>query len=271
VLEHAQGLAVGLHGDARLQPARPERHDLARLDVAQELGPDDVEGAGLRRDAVAVAEHPERQGPHPGGVAERHDAVTGHDHRGVGALEPRHHVGHRVLEPLRGMGRQQRRDDLGVRGGAEGDPGAAQLAVERDGVDEVAVVGERDLAPVGAPDGLGVLPGARARRGVAHVPERHLALEGAQLLLVEDLVDEALVAQGHDPAVLRRRDSRRLLPAMLERVEREVGQARDLRAGREEPEHAALVAGAVAIVDHFGEPSDGCGGPRASSRLSPWP
>ena len=70
----------------------------------------------------------------------------------------------------------------------------AQLGVQLDRVDEVAVVGERDLAPVGAPDRLRVLPRVGARRRVADVADGHVALQRAQLLLVEDLVDEALVA-----------------------------------------------------------------------------
>ena len=104
----------------------------------------------------------------------------------------------------------------------------AQLAVQLDRVDEVAVVGERDLAPVGAPDGLRVLPRVRAGGRVADVADRHVALQRAQLLLVEHLVDEALVAHGHDVAALGGGDARRLLPAVLERVEREVGEAGDV-------------------------------------------
>ena len=76
-----------------------------------------------------------------------------------------------------------------------------------------------------------------------------LALERAQLLLVEDLVDEALVAHGHDVAVLGGRDAGRLLAAVLERVEREVGQPRDLVLRREYAEDAALVTGSFASVE----------------------
>ena len=70
----------------------------------------------------------------------------------------------------------------------------------------------------------------------------------AQLLLVEDLVDEALVAHRHDVATLRRRDSRGLLSAMLEGVEREVREAGDVVPWGKDAEHAALVARPVAFV-----------------------
>ena len=76
-----------------------------------------------------------------------------------------------------------------------------------------------------------------------------LALQRAQLLLVEDLVDEALVAHRHDVAVLGGRDAGRLLAAMLERVEREVGQPGDLLLRREDAEDAALVTGSFAGVE----------------------
>ena len=81
------------------------------------------------------------------------------------------------------------------------------------------------------------------------MPERHVALQRAQLVLVEDLVDEALVAHGHDVAALRRGDARRLLPAVLERVEREVREARDLTTGGDYAEDAALVARAITVIE----------------------
>ena len=76
--------------------------------------------------------------------------------------------------------------------------------------------------------------------------DRHLALQGTQLLLVEDLVDEPLVAHGHDVAALRRRDAGGLLSTMLEGEEREVGETRDIVAGAVDAEHAAFVARPVA-------------------------
>ena len=139
-------------------------------------------------------------------------------------------------------------------------PGRAQLGVQLDGVDEVAVVGERDLALVGAPDRLRVLPRVRAGGRVADVPDRHVAAQRAQLLLVEDLVDEALVAHRHDVAALGRGDARGLLAAVLERVEGEVRQAGDIGAGGMDAEHSALVARAVTEVDHDVAEDSGAGG-----------
>ena len=52
-----------------------------------------------------------------------------------------------------------------------------------------------------------------------------------------------------DVAALAGGDPGRLLAAVLERVEREVGEAGDVVAGRVDAEHPALVARAVAVVN----------------------
>ena len=59
------------------------------------------------------------------------------------------------------------------------------------------------------------------------------------------------------PPTSRRGDARRLLPAVLERVQREVGEAGDVVLGRVDPEDAALVARSVAIVERVGQCDEG--------------
>ena len=216
---------------------------------------DDVEGARLGRDAVAVADHAEHERAHAGRVAEGVDALLGHDDRGERALQARHHVGDRVLDVVGRVRREQRGDDLGVRRRAERHAALAQLGVQLDRVREVAVVREGELAavaagPVAAVHRLRVLPLVRAGRGVADVADGEAAAQRAQVVLLEDLRDEAEGALGDDvAAVVRRGDAGRLLPAVLERVEREVGEARDVVLGTVDPEDAALVAGPVALVE----------------------
>ena len=126
-------------------------------------------------------------------------------------------------------------------------PRLLQLAPELDRVGQVAVVGERQLAAVVAPDRLRVLPGAAAGGRVADVADRHVALQRPQLLLVEDLGDEAGVAHRGDVAALAGGDPGRLLAAVLERVEAEVGEAGDVVAGCVYAEDAALVARSIAV------------------------
>jgi hypothetical protein len=249
VLEHAERGPGALDQRARLDPALAQGHHLARLDLAQQLGADDVERARLAGHAVAVAKHAQAQGTQARRVAERDHAVAGHDHGGEGALQAGDDVGQRVLEPLGLVGREQGGDDLRVRRGPERHPALAQLGVQRHGVDQVAVVGERQLAVVGAVDRLRVLPGAGAGGGVAHVADRHVALEGAQALLAEDLVDQPQLALGHDVAALHAGDPRGLLAAVLKRVEREVRESRDVVVGREDAEDAALVARSLTRIE----------------------
>ncbi len=238
---------LGLDHLARLEPALGQRDHLAGVHFAHQLGADDVEGAALGGDDEAVVEAAERERPHPVRVAEGDDRVLGHHHGRVGALEPRHHVGDRVLDQLAVVGGEQRGDDLRVGGAAEGDPALLQLAPELDRVGQVAVVGERQLAAVVAPDRLRVLPGAAAGGRVAHVADRHVALQRLQLLLVEDLGDEAGVAHRGDVAALAGGDPGRLLAAVLQRVEAEVGEAGDVVPGCVYAEDAAFVARAIAV------------------------
>ena len=149
----------------------------------------------------------------------------------------------------------QRGDDLRVRRRGERDAALGQLGVQLDGVDQVAVVGERELAlgAVGALralHGLGVLPGVGAGRRIPHMADRQVAGERAQIVLGEDLVDEAELAAGHDlPAVVGRGDAGRLLSAVLECVEREVRETRDVVPGRVHAEHAAFVPRSIAVIE----------------------
>ena len=58
--------------------------------------------------------------------------------------------------------------------------------------------------------------------------DRKVTAQTAQLLLVEDLRHETHVAQCREPTLVGDGDSRRLLAAMLECEQAEVGQARDV-------------------------------------------
>ena len=61
---------------ARSEAALVERDHLAGLDLAQQLGADDVERARLAGHAVTVAEHPQDERAQAGRVAEGDDAVA---------------------------------------------------------------------------------------------------------------------------------------------------------------------------------------------------
>ena len=221
---------------------------------------DDVQRAALGGDHVTLAQLPEAQRPHAGGVAEGDHGVLGHDHGRVGALQAAHHLRDGVLDALRRVGGDQRGDDLRVGGRAEPDALGGELVVQLDGIDQVAVVRQRDGAAVVAVDRLRVLPAAGAGRRVAHVADRHVAGERLEAALVEHLGDQPQLALGRDVAALAGRDAGRLLAAVLERVEREVGEPGNVELGGVDTEYPALVAGTVTFAREIsgGLPLRGC-------------
>ena len=144
---------------------------------------------------------------------------------------------------------EQGGQDGGVGGGA-----AAELAAEvlprggvhgvheLTGVGEVAVVGQGEGgAGRRAEHRLGVLPGGGALGGVADVADGDVAGEVGQGLVVEDLGDQAEVLVDEDLGAVGGGDAGRLLAAVLEGVQAEVGQAGDLLAGGPDAEDTALL------------------------------
>ena len=69
--------------------------------------------------------------------------------------------------------------------------------------------------------------------------DRGLPAEAAELLLGEDLCDEAHVPQGGEAAVVGDGDPRRLLAAVLEREEAEVREPGDVALGGVDADDAA--------------------------------
>ncbi len=79
--------------------------------------------------------------------------------------------------------------------------------------------------------------------------DRHVTGQRAQFVFVEDLGDQSGVAHGGDVAALAGGDAGRLLTAMLERVQAEVGQARNVVSGCEDSEDATFVSRSIAVRD----------------------
>ena len=201
---------------------------------------DEVERARLRREHRVAVDPAEVERAEAVRVAEADQLALGERDDRVRALEPAHRVRDSFLE-RRGVVRDQRGDDLGVGGRRELDAVRGQLLAELLGVREVPVVPERhDALAAVLDDRLRVRPVRRAGRRVARVADRDLALEAAQVLLVEDLGDEAHVAQDRQAAAIGDRDARRLLTAVLEREQAEERDARDVTIGganAEDPAH----------------------------------
>ena len=74
------------------------------------------------------------------------------------------------------------------------------------------------------------------------MPDGHVAAQGVEHRLVEDLGHQAHVLVDDDPGAVADRDARRLLAAMLERVQAVVGQLGDFLVRCPDAEDAAGVA-----------------------------
>ena len=250
---------------------------LAGLDLADHAGADGGQGRVLGGDDPATGEPAEDQRPDALRVAGGVQAVLVHPDERERALELRQHLDRPLLQRGVGVVGQQRRDQAGVVG-----RGLALTQVEVElvlllrqrldrllelvGVDQVAVVAERDGAAVaGAERRLGVLPRAGAGGGVAAVADRDVADQAGEGRLVEDLRDQAHVLVDQDLTAVADRDAGRLLAAVLQRVQPEVGQLGDVLARRPDPEHAAVVLGSLVVgIESRGQPA-------VASPASHWP
>src|SRR5438105_384070 len=239
-LEDAERAAVVLRDGLRRTDAAVVCNDeLARTQLALEVGADEIERARLGRDDPVVAELAEAERPHAARVAKGHERAFGEKNDGERAVESQHRV-RRCVGERRGVVRDQRGDHLAVGRGRQAVPGGSELRAQLGCVREVAVVPERDGSRRSVlHEWLRVPPLRRPGRRVARVPDRELAAQSSQLLLVEDLRDEAHVAQRSHAALIGDRDACGFLTAVLQREQAEVRDARDVSLGRPDAEEAA--------------------------------
>ena len=129
------------------------------------------------------------------------------------------------------------------------EPGSMPRSVgELGGVDQVAVVAERDLVAGGlAGDGLGVLPGAGAGGAVAGVPDGEVPGQSVELAVVEDRRDQAVVLQGDQLGAVGHGHAGSLLAAVLQGEQPEVGEVGDRLPRRVDAEDPAGLLQLVAI------------------------
>ncbi|WP_339937633.1 hypothetical protein [Undibacterium luofuense] len=98
------------------------------------------------------------------------------------------------------------------------------------------------VALIGDHQRLGVALDARAGGRVAGVADRRQPLEILEVILGEDLRDEAHPAAHRDVAPVGRGDAGRLLSAVLERMDTEEGKPSDVLARSEDAKDSALLA-----------------------------
>ena len=254
-LEEAE-LRVGLGVALRVHARRVDDEHLARLDLAHEVRADDVERGGLAGEHPPAFDAAEHERPEPVRVAHADEVRFVHHHEREATLELGEHTLQRLLEvatvgTFAGcvLGGDELGHERGVGGGVETgvtrhEAGEhAEVLGELERVGEVAVVAEREPGVTDrAVDGLRVAPAARPGRGVPHVPDGEVAVEGREPALVEHLRDQAHVLRHRDGLAVAHRDAGRLLAPVLQRVEAQVGEVGDSLTRCVHAEHATRVA-----------------------------
>jgi hypothetical protein len=216
---------------------------LARLQLADHPGADEVEGAGLRRHHHPITKPADHQRVKAVGVhGDENGAAHGHQ-EAVGALGLLKGAADLVLGRGALGARDQVDQDLGVRRGGEDRPLVHQLAADLGGVGEVAVMGDGQRAgTVVEQQRLGIGQDRASRGGVPGVAHGDVAGEAAEDRLVEVFPD-----QPHPPVGPRgaggvdRDDAGAFLPPVLEGVQAQVGEPCRLR-NRRDPENTAHVS-----------------------------
>ena len=194
-----------------------------------------------------MRETSDRQRPEPPRIADGDHPVGGEHDKAVGALPG----GQRAFEPFlprrAAGGGEHQREHLGVAGRGQPEATPQQLVAQLGGVDDVAVVGERERAVHGFDEErLDVAFVARTGGRVPRVSDGVVADERRERLRAEDVGDETRLLVDPDALAVADRDPGGFLPPVLEREqpeERELGDAVAVwRRGRE---HAAFVAGSI--------------------------
>ena len=252
----ALGFGIGEAG--RADAVGVDRQQLARLDVADERGADDVEGRGLGCDHPAAVQPSQAQRPHAVRVTGGVQGVLVHEGQAERAAHGRQQFQRSLLQAgIGGAVRQQRTQHVGVGVGRTGrstvdQSGLAGTGDQFGAVDQIAVVpqGNSGAGRGVAEHRLGVLPGGLAAGGVPAVPDGDVALHRGQRLLVEDLADQTEILEHQHLRSVGDGDARGLLAAMLQGVEAEVGQLGDLFPGGPDSEYTAFFAGRI-LVGHW--------------------
>ncbi len=253
MLEDAVRFAIGLGEPAGGDTRVGDGHDLARLDLAVVGGADGVEGDGLTRcDVSTVWQGAQDERPPPPGITREFDPVVEEQRERKGPAKLRKGPSQRIADFPR-LG-EELEDDFCIAAGVERAPLGLEFVADLEGVDDVAVVRERNAAPgIMADEGLGIGLLAAPRRGVAGMPDgsaeppAERPVQTREGICIEYVGDEPEIGVSLGLArSVPHHDAGGLLPPVLERKQtqvRLVGGARCAPDG----EYATLLLGMLRI------------------------
>ena len=230
------------HEAVALEALAGDHHHLAILHLAHELGADDVERAGLRREHPSLAEPAEHERPDAVGIARADQLLVGEADQRIGAFDLEQRLDEFLDEALLLAARDEMEDHLGVGGRLADGALLDQPVAQGERVGEIAVMGEREAAGVEIDEErLHVAQDRIAAGRVADMADGHVAFQALDHRPRGEMVaDEADAALGMEVVAVEADDAGRFLAAMLEGMQPERGQRR--RVGMvEDAEDAALL------------------------------
>ena len=122
-----------------------EEHGFSGFNFSNELRAHGVQRAGLRGDDVTRLAQPSKaEGPDAQRIAHADQAVPGQQQQAIGPLQARQRAAHHRKDVETAGMRQQLGNHFGIARGFESDALLLEVAPERLGVREVAVVGDGD-------------------------------------------------------------------------------------------------------------------------------
>ena len=229
---------------------RVDGEQLTGLDLPDERRADDVERGGLARDHPAPLETTEHQRAHAVRVLGTQSVCSSANTSENAPRSPRQRTHRGLFDPdVRGGGGQQLADEVRVRTGGRAGWRSRGFAAPRPrraapGVHQFPLWPSAGRCPwPWCGTWAGRSPRGGSGGGVAHVPDREVAVQRREHLLVEDLAHQPEVLEHHRAPTVGDGFARRLLPAMLQRVQAVVGELGDLVARGPTPNTPLLRAG----------------------------
>ena len=225
-----------------LHPFPCDHHDLAVLDLAHELGANDVERACLGRQHPSIVEAAQDQRPDAEGIAGADHLLVGETDQGVGAFHLEQRFDESLDEVAFLAAGDEMQDHLGVGGGLADRALLDEHFPQSQRIGEVAVVTKRKTAGIEIDEQrLDVAQNRIAAGRIADMADGRVALEAIDNGTPSEMVaNKPEASLGVEMVAVETGDAGGFLAAMLERMQPERGQ----RCGVgviEDTENAALL------------------------------